>query len=67
MSKGRCEFSISCEVWVRKLVQLGKNGAVEYIKNRNWVTVNFLWQEEMEKGIARKERGTARFLAVESY
>lgn len=47
------------------MVSLGKNDAVEYIKNRNWVTVNFLWQEEMKKGAARKERGTERFLAVE--
>lgn len=56
-------------VWFgyENLVSLGKNDAVEYIKNRNWVTVNFLWQEEMKKGIARKERGTERFLAVESF
>lgn len=49
----------------KNLVRLGKSDAVEYIKNRNWVTVNFLWQEEMKKGRARKERGTERFLAVE--
>lgn len=48
------------------MVSVGKTDAVEYIKNRNWVTVNFLWQEEMEKGTARKERGTAGFVAVEN-
>lgn len=46
-------------------VSLGKNDAVEYIKSGNWVTVNFLWQEEMKKGTARKEKRTERFLAVE--
>lgn len=48
-------------------VSLGKSDAVEYRKNRNWVTVNFLWQEAMKKGTARKERGTEIFLAVEGF